>query len=459
MRLSSVLMLVAAGACGSDGEPGNDVVLNPGLTPEGGMVAPDGGALPDAALPVTDSSVQPGLDATVPVGDAGVDGAVKPDGSSVGDAAPQGDAALPDGSMSDGAANDGGGTGIGLEGTGLSVFPTTGQPLDTPSGSWKYHEFPDAQCRRGTKAGITVFKNSASKKLFFFFEGGGACFNAETCGTNPEAVDATDKAGPSGGILDRTNAANPLKDWNVVYVPYCTGDVFGGTKANGKADGVTEPQQFVGFLNTKAFLQRVVPTFADATDVLVTGVSAGGFGASTSVLLIQRAFPNVKVKMINDSGPPMPGRVLPSCLQKWWRETWGYDESILKDCGASCPNKDDYTMDYGLFLGKTFGNRFSGLIETTGDFIISGFFGIGANNCTGSLLFGPRVPAADFESGLLEFREKVKQYSSFGTYFPKGDQHTWLMGPSFYTSKIGDTTMVNWVTDIINEKGTKHVGP
>ena len=44
----------------------------------------------------------------------------------------------------------------------------------------------------------------------------------------------------SPGIFDFTNAANPVKDWSGVYVPYCTGDVHFGT-----ADNVTIPSDGV----------------------------------------------------------------------------------------------------------------------------------------------------------------------------------------------------------------------
>jgi hypothetical protein len=44
---------------------------------------------------------------------------------------------------------------------------------------------------------------------------------------------------------------------------------------------------------------------------------------------------------------------------------------------AHCPNKDDFTMDLGVFLAKTFNDRPSGLIEAQEDFVISGFFGAG----------------------------------------------------------------------------------
>jgi hypothetical protein len=448
-RLAALALAFSAAACGEGTEPG--VNLSPGLTGDGAVdtgVSPQ----PEAGTQIDSSVAAPDTGAPNPARDASMDATALQDSG-----APD-TGVVVDAGADAGDAGSSGNLGIGLEGTSYQPFPTTGMPLDTPDGAWKYHEFPDTWCRNGTKAGITVFKNSASKKVMFFFEGGGACFDGQTCLTNPEAVDATDKSGPTGGVFDRTNAANPVKDWNFVYLPYCTGDVFGGTRADVTIDGATGPQKFVGYLNSQAFLQRVVPTFKDATDVLVTGVSAGGFGASTNVILIQRAFPNLKVKLINDSGPPMGSPTLATCLQKKWRETWGFDQSVLKDCGANCPNPDDFSFDYGVHLAKTFKGRYSGLIESAEDGIITGFYGIGANNCTGILLLTP-VSGPDFSAALRKYREAVKGMSpTFGTYFPPGTQHTWLMGASFYTGNIGGTKLVDWVTDIVTEKGTKHLG-
>lgn len=339
---------------------------------------------------------------------------------------------------------------------GLPPFETNGAVIEAADKKWTYIEFPDTQCRDGSKAGIAVSKNSASKKLMIFLEGGGACFDAQTCLANPANV-GRQTAEKTTGVFDRANSNNPVRDWNIVYVPYCTGDTHAGDNAGFNVPGVG-PQQFVGYANMKKFLDRVVPTFQDATDVLLTGVSAGGFGAAQNAVLVQRAFSRVKVKAIDDSGPPLSKLAIPECLQDIWRKSWGLDKTFLADCGASCPNPKDYAQDYGLFLAKTFSDRSSGLIEAAQDGIISGFFGIGANNCTGILLL-TAVPGATFQKELLAFREKVKPYSSFSTYIPAGTQHTWLSSASFYTGAVGGTKLVDWFGKIINDQVPGHVGP
>jgi len=340
---------------------------------------------------------------------------------------------------------------------GLPPFVATGSPITGPDGSWTWTEFPDTSCRDGSMAGIAVNFEAASSKVLIFIQGGGACFDSVTCAINP-ANTTGGQTPQAAGIFDRTNTQNPAADWNFVYVPYCTGDIGAGANPNGMVSGVTGTQKFVGYLNLQSFLNRIVPTFPHATQVLLTGVSAGGFGAAVNAPLVQRAFPALKIALIDDSGPPMSSQYLPSCLQDEWRTTWGLDGSILKECGSACPNSSDYALDYALFLGKRFGDRKAGLIESDTDSVISAFYGYGNDNCTGSIL--TPVAGATFTAGLNDFRSQIVPVDpNFGTYYPDSSQHTWLGGASLYTETQGGTTLISWVTGIVNDTAATQVGP
>ncbi|MET0285489.1 MAG: pectin acetylesterase-family hydrolase [Polyangiales bacterium] len=376
-------------------------------------------------------SGRPRLDATIDARTPGVDSSV--------------DAAKPDAAVVvDAAVRD----------SGLLPFEANGKPIDALAKQWTWVPFPDSYCRDGSNAGVAVNFNGPKDDLMIFLEGGGACFEGLSCLANPTTAQQKPRA--DVGIFDRTNSANPLRDFNFVYVPYCTGDVHAGTNANAAVPGVLGTQKFVGRLNMEAYLKRVVPTFKTAKRVVLTGISAGGFGAASNAVLVQRAFPDVKVTLIDDSGPPMSSKVVASCLQKQWRELWGLDKSILADCGSDCGNKDDFLFDYALHLAKTYSDRAAGLIETAQDGVISGFFGAGLNNCTGIVLVTP-VPGADFQKGLLEFRDAMKAYPNFGTWYPEGTQHTWLSSESYYTGTIGSKKLTDWIADILAGK-TAHVG-
>ena len=71
---------------------------------------------------------------------------------------------------------------------------------------------------------------------------------------------------------------NPFSTWNAVYLPYCSGDTHMGlqTRPGILSDGL----QFSGHLIVEAMVDHLVNTtnFANATDVLLSGGSAGGIG-------------------------------------------------------------------------------------------------------------------------------------------------------------------------------------
>ena len=335
-------------------------------------------------------------------------------------------------------------------------FAEDGEPLQAADETWTYIEFPNTQCRDGSPAGLAVSLHGGSTKLMIFLEGGGVCQDPETCLINP-ANTSEQRAQQRDGVFDRKNAGNPVKDWNFVYIPYCTGDMHAGANPDGMVANVG-PQKFVGYLNFQKFLARVVPTFPGVTDVLLTGVSAGGFGASQSAPLVQRAFPDVKVRMVADSSPQLPKAVIPECLQDIYRSNWKLEQTYLAECGAACPSKSDFMQDYAVFLAKTFSDRPSGLIESIRDSTVADYFGIGNNHCTGVLYLTP-VPGDTFQAALLGLRDVLAPYPSFGTYFPPGTQHMWLDDPSFYTGSAGGVKLVDWFGKIADNQVAGNAGP
>jgi hypothetical protein len=339
------------------------------------------------------------------------------------------------------------------------AFVADGLPIMAPNDMWTWVQFDDTKCRGGSAAGISVNMHAASKKLMIYLEGGGACFDSQTCGANPDAVGSRNPSG--AGVFDRNNAKNPVKDYNFVYVPYCTGDVHMGAKDDGSVEGVSGTQHFVGRKNLAAFLKRIIPTFASPEKVLLTGVSAGGFGASSNAAFVQYAFGEVPVTMIDDSGPTFSNEFLPKCLTQKYVTTWGLDNSILDDCGSACMADADYSVQFLEYSAKRSMDRFNGLIESDQDSIIRGFFGIGTNNgaddCQGILLL-TSMAADDFLAGLLDYRERVKPYPGFSTFYPSSTQHTWLGGDGFYTAMAGGVSLVDWVQGILDGKPAVHAG-
>jgi hypothetical protein len=349
-------------------------------------------------------------------------------------------------------------------------------PIDTtpiPSTSlqdktWQWVPIQGSMCRDGSATGIGISANSASKNLMIYLEGGGACFNATTCGTNPSSYGASNFANfgtgeGTGGILNRSDTANPMADWNMVYVPFCTGDVHAGNKLDATVAGVNGKQQFVGYVNITRALARLVPTFPGLEKVVLTGVSAGGFGAAANYPQTARAFGSVPVYSLDDSGPPMGDPYVPKCLQKAWADTWGFDKTVLAECGADCPDPTNYTIDATMHTVKMYPNVPFGLIEDTDDMIITLFYGFGDNSCAPAALPTP-LTGATFTAGLLDSRMKLAAYPNIGGFIFQGTDHTTLGGANYDTRTAGSgdaatVKLTDWVTTLVNTGKVSNVGP
>ena len=179
------------------------------------------------------------------------------------------------------------------------------------AGQWTFIDVEGSQCRDGSATGIGVRIQEDSDDLVIYLEGGGACFNGATCATNPDSFSEGDFASTvaargNAGLFSTTNAANPVADWNMVYVPYCTGDVHAGSFPNNtllQAQGVAGAQQFVGHLNVERALDLLAEGLDSPDRVLLTGSSAGGLGALFNFDATAETFTDSDLFLVDDSGP------------------------------------------------------------------------------------------------------------------------------------------------------------
>ena len=375
--------------------------------------------------------------------------------------------------------------------------PTQGTPLTPPPPpGWTWYSVPGTSCRDGSEAGLFI-RFAESNRLLIFFEGGGACTTAGFCGFNPANVNqvlagtgetvlgsaagavagrqqpGAYQNGEVTGIFSASNSANPFRDWNMVYIPYCTGDVHFGTRQAATVPGVAAPQRFVGYFNTQTFIGRLVPTFeAGLERVVVTGSSAGSFGAALNFSMISDAF-GVQTDAILDSGVPFDDEFWPTCLQKTWRDLFGLDEALPADC-EQCFNADGGGLlgmsDYLIAKHPT---AHLAYISSVHDEVIRLFFTPGLNDCAtvttadpvgitlGQLTGAPLFPAATYEAGLLGVREKYASVGRSASYFMAGSnetfhQHTWR--PRFFQVAAGSQSLADFVGEFL-EGQMAQVGP
>jgi hypothetical protein len=368
-------------------------------------------------------------------------------------------------------------TALGCGSSGAGVHGDAGAPPDstpitnTPADTWTWVPFDQALCRDGSSTGIALNVHPGSSKVMIFLEGGGACFNVLTCVGNPSHFGVTDfnqqVTTLNDGVFNRADPTNPVKDWSFVYVPYCTGDVHAGDNPAGtvlgefETDGGLKPQAFVGYRNIGLYLARIVPTFPGATQVLLTGVSAGGFGAAANYMRVARAFGSVPVYLLDDSGPPMDSPHVAQCLSSAWVPLWGLDKTLIADCGSDCSNNGHYLIDYVKHAATAYPHIPMGLVDSTGDSVITQFFGFGAMDCTALV----PLTADEFTAGLQDIRTQLAGNPNFGAYVFSGTRHTTLHSTTDLDAQTvsaagdaGTVALTDWIAQLLAGQVT-NAGP
>lgn len=143
-----------------------------------------------------------------------------------------------------------------------------------------------AQCLDHTPAGYYIRKQDPHKWVIFL-EGGGLCVTPFDCIKRAkDSPYGSSKNWPSNQtphqdrymMTTSHSELNPFRNFSHVYVPYCSGDTWLGTSSKHHADifGL----QMSGHLIIEAVVDRLLnlTTLPDATDVILSGTSAGGIG-------------------------------------------------------------------------------------------------------------------------------------------------------------------------------------
>jgi hypothetical protein len=204
-------------------------------------------------------------------------------------------------------------------------------PISAPDMTWTWVPLRGTTCGDGSTAGIGVNLASQSSDLLVYLEGGGACWDANTCFVLNTAAQIAapyttaqfdvDVANlDASGLFSRTDAASRFAAASFVYVPYCTGDVHAGTVVRAyTVNGQTKTVHHTGGLNAQVIVDAVHATLPGVTRIWLTGSSAGGYGATLNVPRFAAAWPSASVELLQDSAPfvDVMGGVYPVMQQAW----------------------------------------------------------------------------------------------------------------------------------------------
>jgi hypothetical protein len=185
-------------------------------------------------------------------------------------------------------------------------------------------------CSDGSQYRFWYYDSPTSTNMVISYEGGGACWDYASCSGQAGILGA---AHPNGIPTDYItsfepqyvspiiNGADPgipgrpknpivTNGWDMVYMPYCTGDVHVSNRVVTYTDptGVNPPIVFRhnGYNNTIAALNFLHTRFPSINKLLVTGFSAGGVASGAGFYFARRTLVPTKAYLLNDSGPMFP---------------------------------------------------------------------------------------------------------------------------------------------------------
>ena len=189
-----------------------------------------------------------------------------------------------------------------------------------------------AICGNGSPYKFFVYRVPDTSNTIFYFEGGGACWDYESCSgqtgirgaRNPNGI--PDNYVQNINLLDFQNAQNlgtagvsPLiythhpynqfktGEWNIVYVPYCTGDIYVGDKTEVYEDPTGQNPDLVfhhnGLRNVQSVVSWVRNNLKKPKQLAVAGCSAGSVGALLNYSKVAADMSTDYGYLIDDSGP------------------------------------------------------------------------------------------------------------------------------------------------------------
>lgn len=166
----------------------------------------------------------------------------------------------------------------------------TGEP---EVGKWYAVDVEDTVSSDGSKW-QGYFRKGSENKVVLYFYGGGFSVNDYTAARSMDVEGGFYNPRLNTGLNVMTYAIkewgignsaeeNILKDWTFIGVPYCNGDFHAGTntKEYTALDGTTKTIHYEGYTNYRKLVTKIFNYINDSPEqLLVTGSSAGGFGAA-----------------------------------------------------------------------------------------------------------------------------------------------------------------------------------
>lgn len=207
-------------------------------------------------------------------------------------------------------------------------------------GKWYAVPTSNAVCANGEPL-HGLYRKGKENKLMVYFYGGGVSIDpymaARGFSVSPNEGFYSD-VDPHYDYIVRLgicnqSSDNPFKDWSIVAIPYFTGDFHIGTGDYPyvSLEGKNEVLRHHGFTNYRSILEKMKPYVGNPETLLITGSSAGGFGASLLADDVMDQFPETQnVTVFVDSSVLLTDK-WPEVARDMWKAPEEIANSLVSD--------------------------------------------------------------------------------------------------------------------------------
>lgn len=324
----------------------------------------------------------------------------------------------------------------------------------------------------------------SNNKLVIYFQGGGACWHFNNCVEKPtyseelmlyDNADILDlisngqaKSMGYSGIFDFTNPENPFKDWNFVYIPYCTGDLHWGKKDTEYTKNSTSVIiRHRGHVNFQLVLEWLKNHFKnpDPEIIFVTGISAGSYGSIFNFPYIAEEFTNSDLYLFCDAG----NGVITDDFKQSIDDVWG---SSLPEAGNfnefSSFNIDNLTIaDLYSTIANFYNHYHFAQYTAAWDENQVFFYNVMVNIENPGTDYEywyhqndpQNLPWCDWHTTMRDITDTTNTLittnpKNYAYYIAPGEVHTILMNNEVYTLTVEGVRFVDWLRSIIEGGAT-----
>jgi hypothetical protein len=302
-----------------------------------------------------------------------------------------------------------------------------------------------------------IVRPGAPDRVLVFLNGGGACWRAAECDprgrvTYTTRADSANDPRGGGGIFALENPVNPLREYTMVFIPYCTGDVHLGARTViyqtvVRPGGDTVPRSFTirhqGTANVSLALQWVQANMPAPRVIVVAGSSAGAVASPVYAEQFARRFPAARVVQLGDAAGGYHTPATPGLMAGW-----GATEALRRDPVYHGLDSAAFSFEALYTAASRAAPRVTFAQYNAADDAVQLYF---------LALLGIRgASLRDYLAvGLREIRAANP---AFRSYTAPGQVHTILRSNALYSTSVDGVDFRDWLAALVDGRPVQDIG-